>query len=654
MAIRIPTATDAGLGQRLPEVVPHPVKKVLPEYVAPPLAPPPNLDRIGLEGSIPLAKGRTVSKGLMDIGGLGLDLAIMQDAHEKRVVIINKIRAEKTLEEEARSKANMDFIGFKGGLHQKVNDIIDDRALDSEKKLLALKNTYERARGEAKDIIPSRFAADFAPALETVLANEETRFLGHLKQQAEDSVKADTQKVLALFETQAANGQMKLDKAIEQAGFALEVSPYDEVQKTALAKTFVSQVYKNDVAYRRNAGDVNGLLTDLTAKDKDGNPLAYPGMDPTERQEYISTTLHYQKAKEGVWRDETKDLLELYKDQKLSGLPTSEMEKSLGRRVKGTPYESVFYNIKTKGESAAYILAKTEEDPLTFGAARLGIVVKPLNITDPSGMQAAIEERNAIAAKVKAAMGLDYLPVLTGGEVKSLTAYMKKDLEGAGIKLMEGFARFTGPDGVPGMARQIAREDKHVATVMRLVADGDSLTAKDVAKGWGYMESKAATMPKELDIKAGFDEFAGKAINSMPDSRDAAYEAFKAFYANLAVKGGRHDGVYDEDMASAAFKRIVGNVVWHNGIKTLIPKGFEEEDFLNSVRFIDTRTVSASGGVQGIPDDVAAERIRDEGRLYSKGGNLYGVIIGGVPLYRLDGKPFTFALGRYGKPEGER
>ena len=99
MAIKIPLAIDAGLGQRLPEVVPQPVKKVLPAYVPPALAPSPDLDRIAIEGEMPLLMGQTISKGFMGTSQIGMDIALNQIAHEDRLQIMQKLKEENTLEE---------------------------------------------------------------------------------------------------------------------------------------------------------------------------------------------------------------------------------------------------------------------------------------------------------------------------------------------------------------------------------------------------------------------------------------------------------------------------------------------------------------------------------------------------------------------------
>ena len=631
MAIRIPRATDAGLGEALPGTLPHPIKPELPKYVAPAQvtgAKELAMMRLDLAGRVnPVTKA--ITGGVREVMNMGF-LA---------------------LEKEAASKAEVDLLRIKSDVGFKTDAILNDNALDAKGKADALKGVFGDAKQAFADKIPSRFHNIAAPKMEAVYLSEEARLNDHLVKKAKEDDLAHTIEALTLLESAAANGQISMPDAIKDGFRWIDTDSRSPVEKDKAKKTFVSSIYTNDILKRINAGDLSGLLKDLSARDKEGNPLAYPGMDSTERELHVGKIMdevgkvkRQQEADKNEWLSGMKDRLDIYKDMKLAGFPVpGNAEVELYKQVKGTELEPLFNAIKKTGESAEHMLKKFEEDPLMFGAARLGIDVQPLNFADMSTLPAALSARAAIAANVKAASGLDYLPVLMSGEAKALSAYLKKDIEGAGISLIEGLTSIAGPEAVSGISRQLAKDDPQNAVVVNLIANGDVSTAKLVAKGRGLIESKSIVMPPDKELRRAFNDHAGSSLDMLAEDRGAAFEAFKSYYASLAATGGANDGDFDASIAKAAFKSIVGNTTEWNGRKVLIPDDMDEETFLNSLKRIGTNVLGNRGGVLGVDDNQdAAGMLYNNGHWYRAANGKYRALYGGSPVYLKNGGYLEF------------
>lgn len=295
MAIRIPRATETGLGQRLPEVVGQPVKQTLPDYVPPPLVESPNFDKILLAGQTPVADA--ISKGVMDVSKTGMEIALNDKAFEERKAAIQKVKEEKTLEKKAISDGNVFLLQQQNSLRQETDNFFKDTTLAPEQQITKFNELKAKTKDDYKNNIPSRLHSQFNLELETNLANSETYFATTLKKQTEDGTKANTSKMLASFETQNISGQISLNETIDKSFAVISQNPYlTKVERETAIKTTVSRNYAINILQREEAKDYDGLITNLTKQDEKGNYIHYALMDPTERLNALKKARNEKEA----------------------------------------------------------------------------------------------------------------------------------------------------------------------------------------------------------------------------------------------------------------------------------------------------------------------------------------------------------------------
>lgn len=634
MTIRIPSAYDAGFGQKLAETP-----------------------------KIPLSTGRelvgeAIGQGGLRLGGQLADMALEQKAHEDKLRLIEDEKLAKAQALETRSRAQVDLLNLQGELSQGSKAIADRQDLDIEGKKAAFNEHLKGIEERFKSAIPKELQVEFEPDMAKSGIITKSGFSDTLTRQAEDKTLAEGMEALTMLEQMAADSPAQRGAFKESASALIDTLPMDEVKKTAQKQVFASKLDSNDVLTRMTSGDLNALLTDLK-KDTE-----YTGLQPDDRVRYTAQTQDAieratrekkaeARAQEAAFRDRARETLDSYKEWKLAGLPVSPKEEDrIARLVKGTEYESRYIALKTQGESAAYILGKLADDPLTFGAARLGVQVPPLPLDDPQRLTQGIAQRLAVGDKVKAAHGMTFTPLLTSDEVKGLSSWLKKDA-GAGIDFMDKLSKQIGQKNATGLAMQMAKEAPELSTVMRYAAAGDTATARTIANGQELIRTKALKMPPESDMSAFFYDEAGDSLKGMPNNANEVYEAFRAVYASQAQAAGVQDGTFDrgrdgwfgsDGLAVKAFKQIVGEQTEVNGFKVVLPKGVNEDTFLNSVKRIDGGWIKAIGGVTGMPDEVAALAIRKEGQFYLAGDGVYRVIVNGSTMLKKDGKPLQFSI----------
>jgi len=634
MTIRIPSAYEAGFGQKVADTPRIPLST-------------------GKE-----AVGEAVAQGGLRIGGQLADMAIEQKAHEDKLRLIEEEKLAKAQALETKSRAQVDLLSLQSELSQGAKAIADRQDLDIEGKKSAFNEHLKGIEERFRSAIPKELQLEFEPDMVKSGISIKSGFSDTLTKQAEDKTLADGMTSLSMLEQMAATDPAQRGAMKERAGALIDTLPLDETKKTAQKMAFASKLDSNDVLTRMTSGDLNALLTDLQ-KDTE-----YTGLQPDDRVRYIADTKNAikqaerdrkaeQRAAEAAFRDRANNALETYKEWKLAGLPVSPKEEDrIARLVKGTEYESRYIALKTQGESAAHILDKLADDPLTFGAARLGVQVPPLPLDDPQRLTQGITQRLAVGDKVKAAHGMTFTPLLTSDEVKGLSSWLKKDA-GAGVDFMDKLSRQIGQKNATGIAMQMAKESPELSTVMRYAAAGDTSTARTIANGQELIRTKAIKMPPENDMSAFFYDEVGDSLKGLPNNANEVYEAFRAVYASQAQAAGVQDGTFDrsraggfgsDGLAVKAFKQIVGEQAEVNGHKVVLPKGVTEETFLNNVKRIDAGYIKAVGGVTGMPEEAAALAIKKQGQFYLAGDGVYRVIVNGATMLKKDGKPLQFTI----------
>ena len=339
-------------------------------------------------------------------------------------------------------------------------------------------------------------------------------------------------------------------------------------------------------------------------------------------------------------------MLSDYKDAKLSGLPINPKDETrLYKAVKGTEFEAKFSVIKKQGESLGFITGSLASNPLTFGAARLGYEIAPLNLENPDGLSQQLQQRAAIGSKVRAVNNLSYTPVLTTDEAKGLADLLKRQQTG-GVQTIQQFTRVIGKDGMTGIARQVAAEDTQTGMIIAFTAQGKAGIANTISEGNRYITEKTVKMPKEDELRGKYDLWVSNAFLGMPESSHAHYEAFKSFYASRAAKKGIADGTLDKDTAKEAINAVVGDVVKLNGKSIVIPDGYSEGQFKNSIKRIDAGVIKSMGGVYGLSDEDAAEVIRDDAQWFATSQDgTYRVVVNGKYMMTKNGRYVQFNFG---------
>jgi len=613
--------------------------------------------------------GEAVGQGALRIGAQMVDSALEQNQHEGKMDLLERkkledlklIEAEKVKKAEAlsvKSRAQVDALGFQAEIAQGAKDIFDRQDLDIEGKKNAFNEHLKGMEDRFKKLIPQELQAEFAPDIARSGLAAKSGLTDSIARQVDDKRLADGMEALSMLEQMAASEPLQRGAAKEKARALIDTLPLDETKKVAQKQAFASQVDANEVLNRMGSGDLKGLLADLK-KDTE-----YTGLQPDDRARYIGQTQNAMeaaarerkaelRAAAAEFRDRADNALDTYKEWKLAGFPIPPKEEDrIHKLVKGTEYEARFTALKTQGESAAHILDKLADDPLTFGAARLGVQVKPLKLDDPQLLTQSLAERFEIGSKVKAAHGLTFTPLLTSEEVKGLSAWLKKDAN-AGVDFMSGLSKKIGQKNAEGLAMQMAKEAPELSTVMRYAAAGDVNTAKTIANGQELLKTKALKMPSEDEIRDFFWTEAEDSLRGLPNNANEVYEAFRAVYASYAASAGKQDGAIDkgragwfssDGLAVKAFKQIVGAQTEVNGYKVVLPRGVSEDTFLNSVKRIDAGYIKGIGGIAGLDDETAARRIRETGQFYLAGDGVYRVVVEGGMVLKKDGRPLQLNM----------
>jgi len=109
-------------------------------------------------------------------------------------------------------------------------------------------------------------------------------------------------------------------------------------------------------------------------------------------------------------------------------------------------------------------------------------------------------------------------------------------------------------------------------------------------------------MPEEEKLRTVFDDHMGKAMDGLPQIRNAHYQSFAAVYAQLAAQRGVTSGEkVDKKIAQEAFEKVVGKVERYRSKEVVLPEGYDESRFLNFMRTgLTEQYIKDHGGVQGL------------------------------------------------------
>ncbi len=564
----------------------------------------------------------------------------------------------------------------KAAYRQDTLDIINNADLSDDDKAKALQKREDDFRatiGQAK------------PEYQPVVASEVMGTIGTVKNEAQgillknrqDGIKADletraNQLTLDAARTGDLEGALAnfdaLHGAYKSAGLT-DAHFIDNRQK------FEQGINQNDIMGSVKSLDVKSgapaleavtnLLSRLTEADDQGAPKNWTRLDPATRNADIAAVIQKKNQIEAdLLTSANKQLTTLksnfsvgmayYADALKNGDPvppnlTVDLHKQAQAMIQLDPdktsgYMGLLQLQKAEQEyGPGYKMAQAAKDPL-FGTG-----VKPISFGDvanPDALQAKFSDNIKMGQAVKEAKGLTFVPVLRNADMEGIAKTVEVNPVN-GIRMLDTLKSTLGNDGANSLtylSGQMANsKDPAAPAVSALiynVAKGDLNTAQAVASGMEVIRNKAITLPKETDLRNGFDKLIGDAMAENSANRGINYEAYKTVYAGIAARKNLVDGNFDRDTANEAFSRVVGTVTRWNGSSVLVPDGMDEAKFKDYLSGISPETVQAWGGIHGMTNEQAADFIKDDATLRAVAPGRYAVEYNGAQALTAGGRRF--------------
>lgn len=607
----------------------------------------------------PLPEADTgIAQGLGNLAGSIGDIAQREQQKEeleKRKIEhareIEQNKLEQKIEQAERERQHAEFqtkvITYRSKVYDIAQGVMDNADIPEPEKFADFQQKADQLKAETLKDIPQDAVAKWDPVHADAMFEAKKQFAGYVEKKANDQAIANG---LTTYETliqQAAKSPGDRTKAI-QLFDQISWHGFSEAKQAEMKQNLIDKTAENEIIKRINAGDLRGVLKDLRSKSEAGDHPYLSDMDVKTREHYISAIendikqaerqrIAEAKAAAAARKDSLRDVLDEYEHRKLAGMPINPADEvSIAKAVREFPaLAKKFTRVKEQGESFAYRSEQFAKDPLTFGAGALGYDIKPLNMADPNVLAQQLQARITIGQKIKADNNMSYAPVLTAKEAEGLAGMLGTQKDG-GVQLIGNLQKIVGPLGVAGIAQQVKNTDSQAGMVIGLTAANKTNTAAMISTGAKYLKEKAVKLPKEAEMRGLFDGMIGDAMLGLPQNQEAHYKAFQSYYAALAGKEGDTLGEsIDKKKAETAMKEIVGDVARINGKKVVLPDGYSEDRFLNSIKKIDSSFVNqlSGGGVQGIDSKAAAELIRDDGRWHvTTRPNIYRVEVNGSYL----------------------
>ncbi len=564
----------------------------------------------------------------------------------------------------------------KAAYRQNTLDILNNADLSDEDKAKSLQKVEDDFRatiGQTK------------PAYQPVVAQEVMGTIGTVKNEAQtillknrqDGIKADLEKRAAQLTLDAATtGDLEgslanfdaLHGAYKSAGLtdAHFVVDRNRFEQGILQNDIMGNLKSLDVKSGPDAlVSVTGLLSRLTEADDNNVPKNWTRLDPATRNADIAAVISRKNQVEAdLAANANKQLTQLksnfsvgmayYSDALKNGDPvppnlTIDLHKQAQAMIQLDPDKSsgimgLLQLQKAEQEfGPAYKMDQQAKDPL-FGTG-----VRPISFQDtsnPEALQAKFADSIKMGQAVKAAKGLTFVPVLRNADMEGIAKTVEANPI-TGIRMLDTLKTALGNDGTSSLiyiSGQMANSKDPAApataAIVYNVAKGDMNTAQLVASGMDVIRNKSLTMPKDTDLRSGFDRLIGDAMTENSANRGVNFEAYKTAYAALAARKNLVDGNFDRDTANEAFQRVVGTVTKWNGSSVLIPENMNEAGFKDYLSGISPETVQAWGGIHGMTNEKAADFIKDDATLRAVSPGRYVVEYNGKQALTPGGRRF--------------
>jgi soluble lytic murein transglycosylase-like protein len=311
-------------------------------------------------------------------------------------------------------------------------------------------------------------------------------------------------------------------------------------------------------------------------------------------------------------------------------------------------------------QAAQRVVEARRADPQAY-AQQMGLSgAEPLNFSDDAALVAGLRKRAGVADTMESRYGTEYT-LLTNGEVQQLTTSMTQMTSVERVAFMKRLAAGSGERGFRSIMGQI-RKDSPVTGMAGMmtyvggtvkVSDEESRSAESIAQTISLGEdllnpTKQAQqqnglgrfpMPPEQKMRAVWVDYVGDAYAGSPEQEQAAYQAFKAFYAGERARSGGYDGKLDDDVAMMAARAVTGGVmeIPGSGAKVLPPFGMDPNRVLSTLS-AEWNKVMPTLGRGEIPFDAIG--------LVTTADGVYTVMEGTGPLRDKNGRIVTLRVAR--------
>jgi len=539
-------------------------------------------------------------------------------------------------------------------LGQVVDSIARDKALTPQEKRDRFAEQADKIRGSFMKSVPPEYQYRFAPAFDEQKLRAGNALDNHLRKELQSEVRASGMVAREQLLNSAKSLEQKLAIIRDPDAWDWEAEGLNDEQRTTEIARFAEQATGAEIDRRLNSDDPRQVLKDLRATTGEGGDYAnYADLSPTSRQAYIRTARSMierqdrdaeQAKKEGQRQRDAlaKQMFTDYKTRREALLPVDPtFEAEMWKAVSGTGYEAEAREVRKKTGSLDYVTGKIKSDPLTYGAAQMGIEIPPLSVENPAGWPEQLAARRQVADAVRQTHGLSYTPLLTNSEAEAVAGMLKEQSPQAQVGLFSALARSTDGLTMQRMAEQFAASDPVTGTIAALVAERRPDAAVKVAEGRQLLQSNAVTYSKFAtdDMRRQFADSMSGAMQGLPQAREGYFQAVRMAYTAMAAAVGLDPEKLDKDVFDKALQTVVGGApVVINGKGVVLPEMVTEEQFLDNINRIDADRLQQAGGVFGYRDlTEAADDIKDDAELWEAGGGRYRFAVDGKFLLTADG-----------------
>ena len=294
------------------------------------------------------------------------------------------------------------------------------------------------------------------------------------------------------------------------------------------------------------------------------------------------------------------------------------------------------------------------KDPLVAALDR-GLLqeLAPLPLGDMTALPAALQARQQQASLVAQQTGRPVSP-FTAQEAEQIGQMLSSLPAADRSRYVASLAQSVGPQAAGAVAQQIDKKDRALGLAFAMAGSSTSagrLTSELVLKGSQAKKDGTSTKgDKAPDVKAA--RWKATAAASISDvfpvqgMTDAYTDAAEFIMHGIAAEqGGR---LTERDMERAVELAIGGKLIEHNGRKTPLPAGVDEDMLDKRLKSVTPDEIGAAEVIAGGVKVPAAEWVKTlpGAELIYAGPGRYSVLANGRPVTRPDGKRVVIGVSQ--------